>query len=260
MMRVFTMFFSHGSARVSRAVLCVPQRTRVTPDICPLQCEESRWKLRSLAGRQLMHAGRVRSPMPRAWLSLVICLTASSVLAQGTPPSVPLPHPEIAKPFVTEPGMPLWMLIAGGLVVLALLGMLVWLLFRKQSATEEPPLSAIKSALEKLQNLKPQLDQTTPAEISHRVSTILREYQEKRYAVPAPYRTSEELYHADTGLREQVRERFSPLAALYDRLSFAPQPATREDAAKLIDSALSALSEEKVYAAPVMPPPLPLTA
>ena len=198
----------------------------------------------------------------RTWLSLVVTAIASlplsKALAQGAPPPVPLPHPEIAKPFVTEPGIPFWLIGLSGLVLLALIGLIIWLLFRKATPPEKPPISAIKLAWDKLQDLKPLLDQLSPSEIGNRVSAILREYQENRYAVPAPRRTSEELFQdASPLLREQVRERFSPIAALYDRLSFAPQPATRDDAAKLLESALNALSEERVYAASILPPPLP---
>ncbi len=211
--------------------------------------------LRILPEESLLKYSRICLPLV---VTAVASLPLSKALAQGAPPPVPLPHPEIAKPFVTEPGIPFWLIGLSGLVLLALIGLIIWLLFRKATPPEKPPISAIKLAWDKLQDLKPLLDQLSPSEIGNRVSAILREYQENRYAVPAPRRTSEELFQdASPLLREQVRERFSPIAALYDRLSFAPQPATRDDAAKLLESALNALSEERVYAASVLPPPLP---
>jgi hypothetical protein len=84
-----------------------------------------------------------------------------------------------------------------------------------------------------------------PDEVGHQVSVIVRDYQEARYAVPAPYRTREELYEKYTMTNnEKLRARFEPLAELCDRLAFAPAPSTAAQAEALIQSALDALDQE----------------
>ena len=114
-------------------------------------------------------------------------------------------------------------------------------------------------ALGRLDALKLELDRLTLDELAHRVSVILRDYLQARYGVPAPYRTTQELY-GDSAIqaREGLRERFGPVADFYDRLEFAPQPATRADGEKLIEDAVRALGDEKRYNPSSYPPPLQL--
>jgi len=175
----------------------------------------------------------------------------------GGPKLTPLPHPDIAPPQIPEPGLPWWVYVAGGAFLIAFVALLLWLLLRRSGSSGGPYVSPVKLALDKLATLQGQLDEVPPAEAAHRVSVILREYQEGRYAVPAPYRTSEELYHSlAPALKDGVQERFSPLAEIYDRLAFAPVPSTRSDAASLISAAQRALEEER-DASRFQPPPLP---
>lgn len=164
------------------------------------------------------------------------------------------PHPEDIDvlPPLTEP-LAWWviaLLIMGGLVLLALL---IWLLMRERppKGVVKPP--ALRTALTKMNQLKKELDELEPAEAAHRVSVILREFQELKHDLPAPYRTREELYE---GWRAQApRESiilFSSLAEVHDRLAFGPQLSSREDVRVLIEDAVAAL-EGKVKT----PPPLP---
>lgn len=90
--------------------------------------------------------------------------------------------------------------------------------------------------------------------MSHRVSQVLRRYLLERYAVPAPARTTSEIFE---GTQERLpgvpipraqglwRERFEPVARLCDDISFMPAPHTPEESAALIDQALARLQEEK---------------
>lgn len=152
-----------------------------------------------------------------------------------------------------EPGVSAGIIALAGIGLLALFVFFLWLLFRKRIVLPPilpPPLT---QALARLENLRIQVDQILPSEVAHRVSVILREYQLGRYSLPAPYRTSEELYghQADTG-RPEMKERFAPLSAVYDRIEFAPATATKAESLDLIEAAVRALQEEKRYQQPLI--------
>lgn len=163
------------------------------------------------------------------------------------------PHPELVTelPPIKEP-MVWWMvalLVLGGLI---LLGLLLWALFKERAPRPAKRPPALRTALAKLEKLKKEMEGLEPGEVAHRVSVILREYQELKYDVPAPCRTSEELY--GQGARQthlEVKSRFGPLAEVHDRLAFAPQPSAREDVKELVESAIAALEAKA-------PPPVPV--
>lgn len=205
-----------------------------------------------------------------------------TALAQQREPVnlTPLPFPEIDTPHLPEPGMSWWLITGGAILLVALVALLVLLLLRTRGTrAPTPPPHPLKHALQRLETLRASLDSMNPDAVGHEVSVILRDYQQARYRVPAPYLTSEELY--DGGAlesREEVRSRFSPLAKIYDRLSFGRIPATRSEADRLVQDATAALQEERIYlpaasisslagpdeevpAAPepvLQPPPLPM--
>ncbi|TLD72108.1 hypothetical protein FEM03_05110 [Phragmitibacter flavus] len=196
------------------------------------------------------------------WLMILLMMTGgmSFALAQmpmgpgsGQPKEEEYPHPELITelPPIKEP-MVWWMvvlLILGGLV---LVGLLLWVLFKERAPRPVKKPEALRTALAKMEKLKAEMDELEPGEVAHRVSMILREFQELKYEVPAPYRTSEELY--GEGAKQtslEVRSRFGPLAEVHDRLAFAPQLSAREDVKELVESAIVAL-EAKV------PPPVPV--
>jgi hypothetical protein len=82
---------------------------------------------------------------------------------------------------------------------------------------------------------------------------IIREYQAARYAVPAPFRTREEIYEKTEALPGgPQRTRFAPLAMSCDRIAFAPSPTTPAEAEALVKSAVEALREE-AYRSPEVP-------
>ena len=167
----------------------------------------------------------------------------------GAPEPVPLPHPEIAPPVELPGGLPLWVVITGALLVLSLVALVVWLLFRPRPATATPPRQPIKTALKALRDLRASAGDLPPPEIGHRVSEVLRVYFMARYSVPALYLTTPELFPkwhaAESEIKRAWRERFEPLAGIYDEIAFAPQPATRAQAQSLIESAITKLEEER---------------
>lgn len=191
---------------------------------------------------------------------LSLCLVSqswaqiSTGAPQQTPKLTPLPHPEIAKPAMLESGVSAWIIVLAMIALLGLVILFLWLLFRKKAdiiPSSPPPL---KHALERMERLRSQLDHLHPSEVAHQVSVILRDYQMGRYSLPAPYRTSEELYGVKSPMhREELRQRFAPISAIYDRLEFAPLPATKADCLGLIEAAIQALHDEKRYQAPHVP-------
>ncbi|MDB6120870.1 MAG: hypothetical protein JWO08_4651, partial [Verrucomicrobiaceae bacterium] len=109
----------------------------------------------------------------------------------------------------------------------------------------------IKDALRALKDLRGKADVLSPSETGHQVSEIMRRFYEARYGIPAPFRTSQELFprvdiSQEPMRRRAWRERYEPLAAVYDALSYAPVPATMSDAILLIDNAMQKLEEERL--------------
>ena len=182
------------------------------------------------------------------WISLFSIL-AQIPGQQGAPEPIPLPHPEIPLPVELPQGLPTWLIVAASVIILALVGLVIWLLFKPKPAALPPPIVPIKRALKALKDLKNQAPNLPPPETSHRVSEILRTYFLHRYGVPAPFRTSPELFEnpplTANDARGAWRERFGPLAPVYDEIAFAPVPATVAQAHSLIDLAISKLEEER---------------
>ena len=166
---------------------------------------------------------------------------------QGPPP---LPHPDIALPPVVPEHASPW-LVAGGLLLLGLLvAGLILLLFGRKSPASAAAKRPVKDAVRALKDLRNRADALGPSEVGHRVSEILRRFHEARYGIPAPYRTSQELFpnvdmSAEPLRRRLWRERYQPLAAVYDVLSYGPMPATKAEALTLIDTSLEKLGEER---------------
>lgn len=209
-------------------------------------------------------------------LSLLLVQAPMAMAQTPAPPgaptqSVPLPHPDIAPPDFASPTFTPWWLVVGGIVGgLGLLALLVWFAFLPK--THRPPSlrhAPLKSAMESLEALRGRVQEMQPSEVAHDVSLIIRMYLQQSYAVPAPYRTTEEIYRsAALSTREPLKNRFEPVAVFYDQVEFAPRPRTVEDSEGLVEAALEALREEQklmtqpAFSVPVMqpvlpPPPLP---
>lgn len=156
-----------------------------------------------------------------------------------------------------------WWILGGALVMALLISLLVAILVRGRVARPPtPPPHPLRRAIQRLESLQGQLDTLSPDAMGHEVSVVLRDYQQDRYRVPAPFLTTEELYEGGAlDAREEVRGRFNPLAQVYDRLAFGRVPATKAQGASLISDAIAALQEERVYlpgsGGPTEPPPLP---
>lgn len=165
---------------------------------------------------------------------------------EGPPP---LPFPEIAAPPVVEATLPLHWLVLGVLLLLAAVWFLLKPLFGRVAQAVVPARRPLQAALRALRELKSKSGTLTPAEIGHGVSETLRTYYLHRYGVPAPYRTTEELFPSlrdadETSRRKQWRDKFEPLAAYYDVLAYAPESVTRITGMELIDQAIAKLEDE----------------
>ncbi|HSI62961.1 MAG TPA: hypothetical protein VLE43_07570 [Candidatus Saccharimonadia bacterium] len=204
-------------------------------------------------------------------------MSATGLMAQGTrptgpaPPPVPLPHPEISPPdFPAVTITPWWLVVLGILMGLGLLALLVWYALLPKPVKAPSLQAPLKRAMESLQSLRGRVQEMAPSEVAHDVSLIIRTYLQHSYAVPAPYRTTEEIYNSPAmSTREPLKHRFEPVAVFYDQVEFAPHPRTVADSEGLVDSALEVLAEEQrlmmaqpaLITSPVFrtngPPPLP---
>jgi hypothetical protein len=130
----------------------------------------------------------------------------------------------------------------------------IWLLIRKQNhkfISQVPPLTL---AHRRLLELLDETEKLSPAETGHRVSVIMREYQMGRYAVPAPFRTREELYDLHQFAADaERRDRFASIALTCDEIAFAPAPATIAEAQSLVQAAIETLRREAPIFESVVP-------
>lgn len=166
--------------------------------------------------------------------------------AQQGPPPQPLPHPELPAPVLVQPGPEWWVYAAAGLLVLVLLALVVWMLLRpakKQAAPMKKPYTA---AMKRMRDILDECPRQAPAKTAADVSETLRIYFLDRYKIPAPFRTSRELFEQGGIPATSLRlHKYAPLAELWDQLAFAPVPASHAEAADLVRKAISHLEEDR---------------
>lgn len=166
--------------------------------------------------------------------------------AQPEPPVQPLPHPELPQVFLPPEPLPAWVYVGGALVLICLLTLVLWLLLRprKPGPPElKKPWGAAMGALKRLLTQVPSLQ---PGQISAQVSEILRRYFWDRYKIPAPFRTTREIFDGQEIPSTSPRlQRYASLAVLWDELSFAPVPANPQAAQALVEKAIVYLEEDR---------------
>lgn len=149
------------------------------------------------------------------------------------PTATPAPLHDIAGPLSIFP-YPLWMVIGGALVLLALIGLAVWLTRRKRTAR---PLTPRQRALAAIAELRREGVETDGYAFGVRVSDALRTYIRDQHGLDAVTRTSVEFLEA---LREHVaftdneKGAISEFLESVDLLKFARQEATPEDVEALL--------------------------
>lgn len=176
-----------------------------------------------------------------------------TLLAQ-LPGPAPMPHPELPPPDSVQLPPPWWIPWVALVMLCLLIFIIVWLLVRPKETPPAPLRQPWTAAFKALNELRARIQSIPPQDMSHRVSQILRRYLHERYAVPAPARTTREIFD---GKMERLpgmpvprsqgvwRERFEPVAHLCDEISFMPSPRTEEESAALLDQALARMQEEK---------------
>lgn len=165
----------------------------------------------------------------------------------AAPPLQPLPHPELPAPTLITPGTEWWVYaVAAGLIVL-LLALVVWLLLRPSKVS--PPLlpKPWQTAMNRLRDILVKSTQQPPSETAAAVSETLRVYFLERYKIPAPFRTTQELFQRGGIPADALRlTRYAALADVWDQLAFAPVPANSTEAAALVQKAIDSLEEDRL--------------
>ena len=184
-----------------------------------------------------------------AWSGMIFSQQPPQQEGPGLPP---LPHPEIPTPPEFHPPQSPWLIVGASVILLMFVGMVIWLLTAKRKTPAAPEESPVVEANRRLRSLLAECDQIPPASVAHFVSVILRDYQNRRYHIPAPFQTSEEIFRAPPASAPgtsaerttQHFQRFEPLARIYDRLEFAPQIKTASEARSLVEDSIKAIREE----------------
>jgi hypothetical protein len=163
----------------------------------------------------------------------------------------PLPHPEIPAPPEVAAGLSWPLVIGTGLAGLLGVMLLIWLIFKPKALSAIMVEKPLRQALKALIKLRSQVDVQPASHIAAEVSATLRRYFLLRYGMPAPYRTTQELYpqgdHQQEGLRRmQWRERFSDLATVYDAMEFSATQVSVAEVTQLLDAAIARLEEERL--------------
>ena len=183
-----------------------------------------------------------------AGLVLLPCVAMAQMPGMEPPP---LPHPEIPPPVSIVSPLPWWVLLIAGLVLLGLVALILYLILGRKAKAVIVAKRPLQDAVRRMKDLQGKADVLSPSDVGHGVSEILRRYYMERYNIAAPFKTTQELFpqqaDADKNFRRRAwRERFEPLAALYDSLAYAPLPATRSEAVALVETAITKLEEERL--------------
>ncbi len=207
---------------------------------------------------------KASSPCLLFFTALLPALPLRAQLPGAAPEPQPLPHPKLPAPPPVPEGIALWVWIVSGVLAAALFGLILWLLLRARTLQPAPLANPRLNTLRALRQLAASAPSLPPAETGHRVSLILRQYLQDRYRIPAPCRTTPELFAsagtppplpstASTGLFDIRPTRaaapaapavFAPLAEFWDRLAFAPLPASTAEALDLVETALQRVEED----------------
>ena len=158
------------------------------------------------------------------------------------PPEEPPPLRDIAPAFDVFP-YPTWMLVAAGLVVLAMIGGLIYLIGRLLSNRAAPPPPSPRTiALRELEALRALVRSTEPYAFSIAVSDALRRYVSAQYRVRATEQTSPEFLAAiaeSVKFGDADRRLLAEFLERCDLIKFAHIDADAADNERLLASAIA---------------------
>lgn len=165
----------------------------------------------------------------------------------GDPPRPPpLPHPELPDIPAVPESTPWVLLVSAGLLIAALAGLIIWLLFFLPKLPPPTPLpEARRKALGRLRKLRAEAETLPPPEVSSHVSQILRTYLFDRFGLPGPTRTTQEIFEPGSKAAASVSPEFVSVVQWCDEISFMPKPTTVEQSLSLIDAAITRLEQDR---------------
>ena len=171
---------------------------------------------------------------------------AAITAAPGQPEPVEIK--DIAPPVDVFP-YPLWMVVVAGILALALLGGLVWLVVALiKNRPAPPPLGATAIAIRALEKLRARINEIAPYQFSIAVSDVLRTFiSNAKFRLPATNQTSPEFLAAissSPNFTDADRSLLTGFLEHCDMIKFARIHATADDSAKLLESALAFVQGE----------------
>jgi len=135
--------------------------------------------------------------------------------------------------------VPPWLIFVATFAGLTLLGLGVWLIWRKQKQPQPPKLPR-DIALDALEQIHAEIERISPYRFSIRVSDILRRYVTEQYALPVTRQTSVEFLNALTKsspFSEEEKRLLEDFLNRCDLIKFARYDATTADSRSLLEEA-----------------------
>jgi hypothetical protein len=145
---------------------------------------------------------------------------------------------EIAPP-VDYSLVPPWVIYAGIVLGLILLGLIAWWI-RTLSQRPKPQQSPRDRARDELNRIRGEMEALTPYQFSIRVSDILRRYVTEQYQLPVTRQTSFEflaMLAKASPFSEDEKSLLEDFLSRCDLIKFARYDATMEDSRLLFDEA-----------------------
>ena len=135
--------------------------------------------------------------------------------------------------------VPTWLFFVGTFLVLALLGLIGWLIMRRLRRPK-PQQTPRARALELLERARGEIGGLTPYQFSIRVSDILRRYVTEQYQLPVTRQTSVEFLETlakSSPFSEEDRALLGDFLNRCDLIKFARYEASTADSELLLEEA-----------------------
>ncbi len=136
--------------------------------------------------------------------------------------------------------IPPWVIFCAVFLGLLLVGLIVWQIMLRRRRVPAVVRNPRDEALERLEQVRPEIEKLTPYQFSIRVSDVLRRYVTEQYQLPLTRQTSVEFLAALAHQPEFSPEDKSLLTDFLNRcdlIKFARYEATTEDSRLLLDEA-----------------------